>query len=57
MVLSGLRRLEYRGYDSAGVAVPDGSGELEVERAAGALANLEERVTGRGFAGTSGMGG
>lgn len=56
MVLSGLRRLEYRGYDSAGVAVPDGSGELEVERAAGALANLEERVAGRGFAGTSGMG-
>jgi len=56
VVLSGLRRLEYRGYDSAGVAVPDGSGELEVERAAGALSNLEERVAGRTFAGTSGMG-
>jgi glutamine---fructose-6-phosphate transaminase (isomerizing) len=53
-----LRRLEYRGYDSAGVAVLGGAG-LAVERKAGRLANLEERLTevGRdGFAGTAGMG-
>jgi glutamine---fructose-6-phosphate transaminase (isomerizing) len=53
-----LRRLEYRGYDSAGVAVLAGAG-LAVERKAGRLANLEDRLTevGRdGFAGTAGMG-
>ncbi|WP_433870259.1 glutamine--fructose-6-phosphate transaminase (isomerizing) [Saccharopolyspora sp. CA-218241] len=59
VVLNGLRRLEYRGYDSAGVALADGAGGLAVERAAGALANLEKRlgeVDGDRFAGTSGMG-
>ncbi|MCM3846886.1 glutamine--fructose-6-phosphate transaminase (isomerizing) [Pseudonocardia sp. DR1-2] len=58
VVLGGLRRLEYRGYDSAGVALPDG-GELLVERKAGALANLEARLEEIGrdrFTGTSGIG-
>jgi glutamine---fructose-6-phosphate transaminase (isomerizing) len=40
VVLEGLRRLEYRGYDSAGIAVLDG-GSVELRRKAGALANLE----------------
>ena len=40
-VLGGLRRLEYRGYDSAGVAVLDGAGDLHTAKKAGALANLE----------------
>ncbi|MBB5154810.1 glutamine--fructose-6-phosphate transaminase (isomerizing) [Saccharopolyspora phatthalungensis] len=59
VVLGGLRRLEYRGYDSAGVALLDGDGSLAVERAAGALSNLEKRLTevdGSRFAGNSGMG-
>lgn len=59
MVLDGLRRLEYRGYDSAGVALLDGKNSLAVERAAGALANLENRVAEVGrerFEGTAGMG-
>ncbi|WP_447004479.1 glutamine--fructose-6-phosphate transaminase (isomerizing) [Saccharothrix isguenensis] len=59
VVLDGLRRLEYRGYDSAGVAVLDGAGGLAVERKAGRLTNLEARLdeVGReGFAGTAGMG-
>src|SRR5436305_8542006 len=59
VVLGGLRRMEYRGYDSAGVAVLDGTGALTVERKAGRLANLEARLdeVGRdGFAGTAGMG-
>ncbi|WP_190820806.1 glutamine--fructose-6-phosphate transaminase (isomerizing) [Saccharopolyspora pogona] len=59
VVLGGLRRLEYRGYDSAGVALLDGEGGLAVERAAGALSNLEKRlaeVDGGKFAGHSGMG-
>ncbi|NUT52562.1 MAG: glutamine--fructose-6-phosphate transaminase (isomerizing) [Saccharothrix sp.] len=59
VVLDGLRRLEYRGYDSAGVAVLDGEGGLAVERKAGRLTNLETRLdeVGRGlFTGTAGMG-
>jgi glutamine---fructose-6-phosphate transaminase (isomerizing) len=42
VVLGGLRRLEYRGYDSAGVAVLGADGTLSVERKAGKLANLEK---------------
>ncbi|HEY4790221.1 MAG TPA: glutamine--fructose-6-phosphate aminotransferase, partial [Actinomycetes bacterium] len=41
ILLAGLRRLEYRGYDSAGVAVLDG-GEVQVVRKAGKLSALEE---------------
>ncbi len=44
VVLEGLRRLEYRGYDSAGVAVLGDDGVLRVERRAGKLANLEKAV-------------
>ncbi|HZH04099.1 MAG TPA: glutamine--fructose-6-phosphate transaminase (isomerizing) [Myxococcaceae bacterium] len=43
ILVSGLKRLEYRGYDSAGVAVVNGSG-LNVVRATGKLRNLEARV-------------
>jgi glucosamine--fructose-6-phosphate aminotransferase (isomerizing) len=43
IVLSGLRRLEYRGYDSAGVAIVDGA-DLVACRRAGKLANLEQAV-------------
>jgi glucosamine--fructose-6-phosphate aminotransferase (isomerizing) len=58
VVLDGLRRLEYRGYDSAGVAVLTGE-RLATERKAGRLANLEaelDRVGRDGFVGTAGMG-
>ncbi|SFB31686.1 glucosamine--fructose-6-phosphate aminotransferase (isomerizing) [Amycolatopsis marina] len=51
--------MEYRGYDSAGVAVLDGAGALIVERKAGRLANLEaalDEVGRDGFGGTAGMG-
>jgi glutamine---fructose-6-phosphate transaminase (isomerizing) len=43
VVMEGLRRMEYRGYDSAGVAVVD-SGHMEVRRKAGKLANLEKQL-------------
>jgi glucosamine--fructose-6-phosphate aminotransferase (isomerizing) len=59
VVLEGLRRLEYRGYDSAGVAIADGAGVLAVERRAGPLSNLRARLdeTGRaGLAGCTAMG-
>ncbi len=57
VTMAGLRRLEYRGYDSAGVAVVDG-GTLRVERKAGKLANLEKALAAdsRPWTGTSGMG-
>jgi glucosamine--fructose-6-phosphate aminotransferase (isomerizing) len=42
VVIEGLRRLEYRGYDSAGIAVVDSKGEMQVRRASGKLRNLEE---------------
>ena len=59
VVLEGLGRLEYRGYDSAGVAMADGTGVVAVERKAGPLVNLTTRLdeVGRdGFGGTTGMG-
>ncbi len=57
VTMDGLRRLEYRGYDSAGVAVVDG-GALRVERKAGKLANLEKALAddGQPWTGTTGMG-
>ncbi|MCA1821633.1 MAG: glutamine--fructose-6-phosphate transaminase (isomerizing) [Pseudonocardia sp.] len=59
VVLQGLGRLEYRGYDSAGVAVLTSAGALAVARKAGVLRNLigELDATGRGgLRGTAGMG-
>src|SRR5664279_3197722 len=44
LVIGGLRRLEYRGYDSAGVAVMDGHGGMGIAKKAGVLANLEGRL-------------
>jgi glucosamine--fructose-6-phosphate aminotransferase (isomerizing) len=44
LILDGLKRLEYRGYDSAGVAVVSANGKLEIRRASGKLRNLEEVV-------------
>ncbi|MGC1684728.1 MAG: glutamine--fructose-6-phosphate transaminase (isomerizing) [Candidatus Acidiferrales bacterium] len=42
LILDGLHRLEYRGYDSAGIAVVGKNGKLEIRRASGKLNNLEE---------------
>jgi glutamine---fructose-6-phosphate transaminase (isomerizing) len=54
VVLQGLRRLEYRGYDSAGVAVLDG--ELRVVRRAGKLANLDAALAQEPLTGALGIG-
>jgi len=56
IVLEGLRRLEYRGYDSAGLAVPEPGGALRVEKAAGRLERLEGLVRSRRPAATTGIG-
>ena len=56
VVVDGLRRLEYRGYDSAGVAVLDGAGGVTVRRRAGKLANLEKVLADEPVEGTTGLG-
>jgi glutamine---fructose-6-phosphate transaminase (isomerizing) len=59
IVVDALRRMEYRGYDSSGVALLDGAGGLSVTRRAGRLANLEEALTetdAAALAGSTGMG-
>jgi glucosamine--fructose-6-phosphate aminotransferase (isomerizing) len=56
VILDGLRRLEYRGYDSAGVAVLSDKNCLDVRRASGKLCNLEEAVRNRPLAGSYGIG-
>ncbi|MBX3291768.1 MAG: glutamine--fructose-6-phosphate transaminase (isomerizing) [Acidobacteria bacterium] len=44
LIIDGLRKLEYRGYDSAGIAVVDEAKNLELRRAEGKLRNLEEAI-------------
>lgn len=54
-MIEALRRLEYRGYDSAGIATLD-AGSLDRRRAEGKLTNLENRVTGEPLGGHTGIG-
>ena len=44
LIIDGLKRLEYRGYDSAGIAVVGQNGHREIRRASGKLRNLEEAI-------------
>jgi glucosamine--fructose-6-phosphate aminotransferase (isomerizing) len=55
ILLSGLQRLEYRGYDSAGIAVLQ-NGKIEVRRSVGKLANLQKSLQERSLNGTIGIG-
>ncbi len=55
ILLEGLKRLEYRGYDSAGVAVLR-DGKIEVRRSVGKLANLEKALAGKVVRGPVGIG-
>jgi glucosamine--fructose-6-phosphate aminotransferase (isomerizing) len=55
ILLEGLRRLEYRGYDSAGLAVLTEDGEVFVEKKAGKLSNLTEHLNGGAPAGHPGI--
>jgi glucosamine--fructose-6-phosphate aminotransferase (isomerizing) len=56
VILEGLRRLEYRGYDSAGIAVGSAGQGLELRRAPGKLRNLEEVIRQHPLHGTYGIG-
>ncbi len=47
ILIEGLRRLEYRGYDSAGIALVDDAGDLFVEKKAGKLSNLQTAIADR----------
>ncbi|MCD7970349.1 MAG: glutamine--fructose-6-phosphate transaminase (isomerizing) [Alistipes sp.] len=55
VLLNGLRRLEYRGYDSAGVALVDGSGSLKVYKCRGKVADLERFTDSKDVGGTIGI--
>jgi glucosamine--fructose-6-phosphate aminotransferase (isomerizing) len=56
LILDGLKRLEYRGYDSAGIAVAGNGGTLQIRRAEGKLPNLEEAIRLKPLDGTYGIG-
>jgi glucosamine--fructose-6-phosphate aminotransferase (isomerizing) len=56
IILDGLRRLEYRGYDSAGIAVGGSGHGLDLRRAEGKLRNLEEAIRQHPLEGTYGIG-
>jgi glucosamine--fructose-6-phosphate aminotransferase (isomerizing) len=55
ILIEGLRRLEYRGYDSAGIAYLQ-NGRIEVRRSVGKLVNLETALAGNGSSGRIGIG-
>ena len=55
ILIKGLHRLEYRGYDSAGVAVLNESGKLNIYKAVGKVSNLEHTAEGNDCSGTLGI--
>ena len=55
ILLKGLHRLEYRGYDSAGVALINENGDLEVYKSKGKVADLESHIAGKDTSGTIGV--
>jgi len=56
VIVEGLRKLEYRGYDSAGIAVVGLDGKLEIRRASGKLRNLEDAILKSPIDGVFGIG-
>jgi glucosamine--fructose-6-phosphate aminotransferase (isomerizing) len=56
VIIDGLKRLEYRGYDSAGIAVAGNGDSLQIRRAEGKLRNLEEVIRNKPLDGTYGIG-
>src|SRR5438046_2088202 len=56
VLLDGLKRLEYRGYDSAGIAVRTADGTIAIHKRQGKLSNLAGQLNGNAPRGTVGMG-
>ena len=54
-IIDGLKRLEYRGYDSAGIAIPI-DGVINIRKAVGEIKNLEELIAEKEFDGPIGIG-
>ena len=55
ILLDGLQKLEYRGYDSAGVAIQQGQ-KIEIRRSVGKLVNLQKSLSQKNLSGTCGIG-
>ncbi len=56
IIINGLRRLEYRGYDSAGIALLSASNQLNIYKKKGKVVNLEEAANGQDISGNIGIG-
>ncbi|MHC1685696.1 MAG: glutamine--fructose-6-phosphate transaminase (isomerizing) [Clostridiaceae bacterium] len=56
VLINGLSKLEYRGYDSAGIAVLDENGKMNISKCKGRLANLEEKLKNSPLSGFIGVG-
>jgi glutamine---fructose-6-phosphate transaminase (isomerizing) len=56
LLIEGLKRLEYRGYDSAGIAVIDSAGQLHIRKAVGRISVLEDSINSTPFAGDAHLG-
>ncbi|MEJ2037262.1 MAG: glutamine--fructose-6-phosphate aminotransferase, partial [Maritimibacter sp.] len=56
IITEGLRRLEYRGYDSAGIATINHAGALDRRRAVGKLVNLSDKLVHEPLPGRAGIG-
>ena len=56
ILIEGLRRLEYRGYDSAGIAVMEANGGLSIHKRIGKLETLASSIAGRWPNGCEGIG-
>lgn len=55
ILINGLHRLEYRGYDSSGVAIEDCAGDMHIYKSRGKVSNLEDAVKGKSTEGTLGI--
>ena len=55
ILINGLKRLEYRGYDSAGIALIDCSNKLNIYKAQGKVVQLENDAKGKDCSGTIGI--
>jgi glucosamine--fructose-6-phosphate aminotransferase (isomerizing) len=56
VIINGLKRLEYRGYDSAGIALLNAQNDLNIYKKKGKVSNLEEFTNGKDISGTIGIG-
>ncbi|BCX16082.1 MAG: glutamine--fructose-6-phosphate aminotransferase [isomerizing] [Candidatus Parcubacteria bacterium] len=55
ILLDGIKNLEYRGYDSAGILVVDSKGKLSLAKSVGKISNLEKKITNQNFSGSWGI--